>query len=90
MAAAAPPQPAAPAPRAVPVQDLMVPCQKLWGGQSRPSRHDSSYCHPVFFTDRLRRPPFAIPPGLQSSPVAHGYVYRDAPRGSDKPAGPRL
>jgi len=36
-----------------------------------------SICHPVFFTDRLRKPLFAVS-AASLSPVAHGYVYRDA------------
>ncbi|KAK4043402.1 hypothetical protein C8A01DRAFT_43711 [Parachaetomium inaequale] len=39
---------------------------------------------------KLRRPPFSILSGPHASPVAHGYVYQDAPRGDGKSAGPRL
>ncbi|KXX76109.1 hypothetical protein MMYC01_207243 [Madurella mycetomatis] len=69
-------------------QELIVPCQAIWTRQ-HPVR-DSSHCHPVFFTDKLRRPPFTVLSGPQSSPVAHGYAYQDAPRGVEKSAGPRL
>jgi len=83
-------QPSAPTQLAVVVPELIFPCQALWGGPTQRQQHNSSHCHPVFFTDKLRRPPFSLLPGLQSSPVAHGYVYQDAPRGSEKVAGPRL
>ncbi|EAQ88120.1 hypothetical protein CHGG_04739 [Chaetomium globosum CBS 148.51] len=45
---------------------------------------------PAFFTNKLRRPPFTISPGPEFNPVVHGYVYKDALRGSGKSAGPRL
>ncbi|KAK3487838.1 uncharacterized protein B0T23DRAFT_386777 [Neurospora hispaniola] len=50
---------------------------------------DPSYCHPVFFTPRLRRSPsFTLqkpgPSGASSShavsPVVHGYMFQDAQR----------
>ena len=89
MAAALPhPPPAPPAPG---VPQFAVPCQALWGRRpAQPPHHDASHCHPVFFTDKLRRPPFSVLSGPHSSPVAHGYVYQDAPRGGKKAAGPRL
>lgn len=39
-------------------------------------QYDSAVRHPVFFTDRLRKPPFPLPGERSSSvsPVAHGYV----------------
>jgi len=55
--------------------------------------HDASHCHPVFFTERLRRQPlsFAAAPTQHASPVTHGYVYQDALRvGFKGTAGPRL
>ncbi|KAK4238838.1 hypothetical protein C8A03DRAFT_43442 [Achaetomium macrosporum] len=66
--------------------------QKKNGKKAKPSENNgsSSHCHPVFFTDKLRRPPFDVLSGPHSSPVAHGYVYQDAPRGHGKSAGPRL
>lgn len=81
-----PPPPAAAA--AAGAQGFTVPCQAVWDRQV-PSL-DTSHCHPVFFTDKLRRPPFRVSSAPQSSPVAHGYVYQDAPRGSQTGAGPRL
>ncbi|KAL2120626.1 hypothetical protein VTJ04DRAFT_4653 [Mycothermus thermophilus] len=60
---------------------FIVPCQALWGSRpppSPPQPFDASHCHPVFFTNKLRRPLFgALLSGPQASPVAHGYVYRD-------------
>ncbi|KAH6856649.1 hypothetical protein B0I37DRAFT_396227 [Chaetomium sp. MPI-CAGE-AT-0009] len=67
-----------------------VPCQALWGQQTQHPQYNASHCHPAFFTNKLRRPPFTILPGPESSPVVHGYVYQDALRGSDKSTGPRL
>ncbi|KAL2267594.1 hypothetical protein VTJ83DRAFT_4871 [Remersonia thermophila] len=58
---------------------LTAPGQEAWGQQPRPQQLDASHCHPVFFTNKLRRPPFGALSGQQSSPVAHGYVYRDGP-----------
>ncbi|KAK3294882.1 uncharacterized protein B0H64DRAFT_418576 [Chaetomium fimeti] len=54
------------------------------------AKYNASHCHPVFFTNKLRRPPFTILPGPESSPVVHGYVYQEGLRGVDKSAGPRL
>ncbi|KAK3950123.1 hypothetical protein QBC32DRAFT_347417 [Pseudoneurospora amorphoporcata] len=46
-----------------------------------------SYCHPAFFTSKLRRSPsFTLQPGPHStsphavSPVVHGYMFQDAQR----------
>lgn len=59
--------------------------------------HNASHRHPVFFTTKLRRPAFALQqtsspssPSPRLSPVAHGYLYRDARRPDEKAAGPRL
>ncbi|KAK4103707.1 NAD(P)-binding protein [Parathielavia hyrcaniae] len=57
---------------------------------TQPAPFNPSQCHPVFFTAKLRRPPFNALSGSQSSPVAHGYVYQDAPGGSKKSGVPRL
>ncbi|KAK4155786.1 hypothetical protein C8A00DRAFT_41621 [Chaetomidium leptoderma] len=62
----------------------------IWGRPTHSPLRNSSHCHPVFFTNKLRRPPLHVLSGSQSSPVAHGYVYQDAPRGGEKSAGPRL
>ncbi|KAL0776190.1 hypothetical protein CaCOL14_007477 [Colletotrichum acutatum] len=43
-------------------------------------QHNSSIRHPVFFTEKLRRPPLTLAPGMGLSPVAHGYVYQDGRR----------
>ncbi|KAK4126234.1 NAD(P)-binding protein [Parathielavia appendiculata] len=59
-------------------------------GNTQPELFNPSHCHPVFFTAKLRRPPFNVLSGAQLSPVAYGYVYQDAPGGSKKSAGPRL
>ncbi len=80
-----------PAPPALGIPQFAVPCQAALGRRpAQPPHHDASHCHPVFFTDKLRRPPFSVLSGPHSSPVAHGYVYQDAPRGGEKAAGPRL
>ena len=57
--------------------------------------HNTSHVHPVFFSEKLRRPAFGVPahpPMPLPSPVAHGYVYRDGvdQRGAGKVVGPRL
>ncbi|KAK4066228.1 uncharacterized protein Triagg1_8060 [Trichoderma aggressivum f. europaeum] len=54
--------------------------QAIWNKHAAPA-HNASTTHPVFFTERLRKPSVgsAIPvPGAGSSPVAHGYVYQEA------------
>ncbi|RYP54635.1 hypothetical protein DL769_010319 [Monosporascus sp. CRB-8-3] len=52
---------------------------------------DASNLHPVFFTGRWRRAPFAPAAAARTSPVAHGYVYQAAPRrGADGAAVARL
>ncbi|KAJ3944579.1 uncharacterized protein N0V96_006117 [Colletotrichum fioriniae] len=48
--------------------------------QQQQQQHNSSIRHPVFFTERLRRPPVTLAPGMGLSPVAHGYVYQDGRR----------
>jgi len=42
----------------------------------------ASHCHPVFFTDKLRKQPALLSSAsaAQGSPVAHGYAYQDAQR----------
>ncbi|KAF6833457.1 hypothetical protein CPLU01_05495 [Colletotrichum plurivorum] len=37
-------------------------------------QHNASIRHPVFFTEKLRRPPLVLSAGMGSSPVAHGYL----------------
>ncbi|KAK4463738.1 hypothetical protein QBC42DRAFT_265068 [Cladorrhinum samala] len=83
----------------IPPQEYIVPCQAVWGHQQiqappqkpTPRLFNSAHSHPVFFTDKLRRPPFTMGPGPQLNPVAHGYVYQDAPqRGNAKSNGSRL
>ncbi|KAF5503875.1 hypothetical protein CGCF413_v004537 [Colletotrichum fructicola] len=37
-----------------------------------PAQHNASVRHPVFFTEKLRRPPLVLSPGMGMSPVAHG------------------
>ncbi|KAK4231386.1 hypothetical protein QBC38DRAFT_247364 [Podospora fimiseda] len=58
---------------------------------NNPSPFNPAHCHPVFFTDKLRRPPFTMGTGPQLNPVAHGYVYQDAPpRSNGRLSGSRL
>ncbi|KAH9233336.1 hypothetical protein K456DRAFT_53900 [Colletotrichum gloeosporioides 23] len=54
-----------------------------------PAQHNASVRHPVFFTEKLRRPPLVLSPGMGMSPVAHGYVYQDGRR-ADGTSGPKL
>ncbi|KAH8889814.1 NAD(P)-binding protein [Thozetella sp. PMI_491] len=56
----------------------------------RSNLHNASHRHPVFFTEKLRRPPFAIASGAQSSPVAQGYIYQESQRRTDSGTGPKL
>ncbi len=85
---AAPPPGAGSRPMASPqFASLMAPFQSAW---DRSLAHDASHRHPVFFTEKLRRPPFAVASAPQSSPIAHGYVYQESTRANDKGAGPRL
>ncbi|KAI1244380.1 hypothetical protein MGN70_014252 [Eutypa lata] len=52
---------------------------------------DVSSLHPVFFTGRLHRSPFASnPAGVMANPVAHGYMYHASQRGADGAAVARL
>ncbi|KAK3987877.1 hypothetical protein QBC44DRAFT_115213 [Cladorrhinum sp. PSN332] len=106
MAATLHPHPPPPPPprKQIAPQEYIVPCQAIWGRQQpRPPQppppqkaapnppFNSAHCHPVFFTDKLRRPPFTMGPGPQLNPVAHGYVYQDAPpRSNGKSSGSRL
>ena len=83
-------QPPALAPAAPSQQEFVVPCQAVWGRAQAPTARSASHCHPVFFTDKLRRLPFALGAAPHASPVAHGYAYRDAPRSGGKATGPRL
>lgn len=53
------------------------------------AQHNASVRHPVFFTERLRRPPLVLSPGMGLSPVAHGYVYQDGRR-ADGAVVPKL
>jgi hypothetical protein len=41
---------------------------------------DPAVRHPVFFTDRLRKPPAGVGAGHYVSPVAMGYVSNDTSR----------
>ncbi|KAK4662705.1 hypothetical protein QC763_605885 [Podospora pseudopauciseta] len=84
-----------------PQQEFIVPCQAVWPHaqpnptqiQQRPPPQPAfnpAHCHPVFFSDKLRRPPFALGSGPQLNPVAHGYVYQDGTRPNGKTSGSRL
>jgi len=59
---------------------LIAPFQAAWERHAQ-QVHDSAYRHPVFFTERLMRPPPGFggtpAPGLAISPVAQGYVYQE-------------
>ncbi|KAH6635382.1 hypothetical protein B0J18DRAFT_418646 [Chaetomium sp. MPI-SDFR-AT-0129] len=62
-------------------QPSQIPQQQQQQPQIRQQQHSPSHLHPVFFTDKLRRPPFHIVAGPHTSPIAHGYVYQDGQRG---------
>lgn len=61
---------------APPPQIIVTPLQAVW----ERNLHNASHRHPVFFTERLRRPLSGMAPAAQYSPVAHGYAYQDAQR----------
>lgn len=67
------------------------PLHHYRNNNNQQQQHNPSQCHPVFFTDKLRRqPPFALAglPSMSSrhvSPVAQGYAYQDGQRGGQKP-----
>lgn len=68
-------------PALIPPQ-LIAPFQAAWERHAHHQAHDSAHRHPVFFTERLMRPPpaaFGIgqAPSLAMSPVAQGYVYQE-------------
>ncbi|KAG6365920.1 hypothetical protein INS49_000096 [Diaporthe citri] len=64
------------APALIPPQ-LVAPFQAAWERHAQQA-HDSAHRHPVFFTERLMRPPPAFgigqAPSLAMSPVAQGAV----------------
>lgn len=68
-----------PPPPPIPPQ-LIAPFQAAWERHAHQA-HDSAHRHPVFFTERLTRPPPAFgigqSPSLAMSPVAQGYVYQE-------------
>lgn len=68
-----------PPPPPIPPQ-LIAPFQAAWERHAH-QVHDSAHRHPVFFTERLMRPPPAFgigqAPSLAMSPVAQGYVYSE-------------
>ncbi|KAK1989306.1 hypothetical protein LZ30DRAFT_776266 [Colletotrichum cereale] len=76
-AAAAPPQTTAP--------QLRV----AWERHAEAMQHNASTRHPVFFTEKLRRPPPSLGSGTGMSPVAHGYIYQDGRR-ADGNSAPKL
>ncbi|KAK6220203.1 short-chain dehydrogenase/reductase family oxidoreductase [Colletotrichum tabaci] len=63
--------------------------QTAWERHAGTGQHNSSVRHPVFFTEKLRRPPPSLGPGMGMSPVAHGYVYQDGRR-ADVASTPKL
>lgn len=72
-----PPPPQQPAATITP-RHLVAPLQAAWDRHVPPAHaHDSSVCHPVFFTPRLVRAVSqpSVHPSPAANPVAHGYVY---------------
>ncbi|ROT41838.1 hypothetical protein SODALDRAFT_353960 [Sodiomyces alkalinus F11] len=66
-------------PHSPPVATFSVPqphLQTAWDQHV----HNASTRHPVFFTERLRRPHVEMGTAPGFNPVAHGYVYRDSGR----------
>ncbi|KAJ0117937.1 hypothetical protein N8I77_000417 [Diaporthe amygdali] len=61
-------------------QQLIAPFQAAWERHAHQA-HNSAHRHPVFFTERLMRPPPTLggppAPSLTMSPVAQGYVYQE-------------
>lgn len=55
-------------------QGLIAPAQR------REVVLDAATRHPVFFTERLKKPPNGVRSGASISPVAEGYVFNDAGR----------
>jgi len=48
--------------------------------RSIPPFYDSATMHPVFFTEKVRRPPFPMPTAAgcgTMNPVAYGYVFSE-------------
>jgi len=83
-----PPHPAAPSAQAAigrPGPHQLAALQAAW---ERHAAYDPSIRHPVFFTDRLRKP-LAVVSALHASPVAHGYAYQGGPR-LQRDTGPKL
>jgi hypothetical protein len=62
-----------------PPQVVTAPFQAAW----ERNLHNSAHRHPVFFTARLRKPLSELVPAAHLSPVAHGYAYQEAQRGSE-------
>ncbi|KAL7929373.1 hypothetical protein V8C35DRAFT_315839 [Trichoderma chlorosporum] len=61
--------------------------QAIWNKHAAPA-HNVSTTHPVFFTERLRKPSVGSTtsaPAAGFSPVAHGYVYQEARGGANVP-----
>ncbi|KAH8125034.1 hypothetical protein ACSS6W_010056 [Trichoderma asperelloides] len=61
--------------------------QAIWNKHAAPA-HNASTTHPVFFTERLRKPSLTSPTPASAavfSPVAQGYVYQDARSGANAP-----
>lgn len=75
---------------ALPPQQRALQLQAAWERQAEAAQHNSSIRHPVFFTEKLRRPPLVLGPGVVGlSPVAHGYAYQDGRR-ADGISAPKL
>ncbi|KAL7941509.1 hypothetical protein V8C42DRAFT_334775 [Trichoderma barbatum] len=61
--------------------------QAIWNKHAAPT-HNASTTHPVFFTQKLRKPSVGSGisgPAAGFSPVAHGYVYQEARSGANAP-----
>ncbi|KAL7800305.1 hypothetical protein V8C37DRAFT_364808 [Trichoderma ceciliae] len=63
--------------------------QAIWNKHAAPV-HNASTTHPVFFTERLRKPSLASATpapaaGYSYSPVAHGYIYQETRSGGNMP-----
>ncbi|WQF80523.1 hypothetical protein CDEST_05537 [Colletotrichum destructivum] len=77
-------------PSSAPPPQMRAPqLQTAWERHAGTGQHNSSVRHPVFFTEKLRRPPPSLGPGVGMSPVAHGYVYQDGRR-ADVASTPKL
>ncbi|KAI9694089.1 MAG: hypothetical protein M1822_003360 [Bathelium mastoideum] len=85
---------------ALPPNAVMLSAPRVVGTSPVPA-YNPSMRHPVFFTERLRKPPFQLPLGpanilggrsgsAMRNPCAEGYVYEDQRSTEKRSDGTRL